>query len=92
MSVPEITSTNHLCTIEHLSPISINISGTCYTGPVTQKDLVLITCENSQKLITTEALNKCFKDDTTVLCPSNVLQTVSNIDWLGFPWNANQKN
>ena len=37
VSVPEITSTNHLCTIEHLSPISINISGTCYTGPVTPK-------------------------------------------------------
>ena len=91
VSVPEITSTNHLCTIEHLSPISINISGTCYTRPVTQKDLVLITCESYQKLITTEALNKCFKDDTTVLCPSNVLQTVSNIDWLGFPWNADQK-
>ena len=57
LPVPEITNINSLCTIQHLSSIKINISNVCYTGPVTQKDLVLITCANSQMLITTEALN-----------------------------------
>ena len=79
MSIPEIRDTNSLCTIEHLSPVKINISNVCYSGLVSQKDLVLITCDKTQKLITTAALNKCFKDETTVFCPANILQIFSNV-------------
>ena len=91
MSVPEISTMDSGSTMEHLTPLKYNLSSTCCTGAVTQKNLLLITCKYSQTLITTEALDKCFKDENTVLCPTNLLEMVSNTEWLGFPRNSNLK-
>lgn len=87
-TVPEISDLNSFCTVELLSPIKYNISGTCYTGPITYDDLALIACSNVKSLIKVDALSKCFQQDNTLLCPQHIFQPVKNIAWLGFPWNS----
>ena len=84
---PIISNADSFCTIEYLSPLKFNISNQCYTGMVTQTNLALINCKNSQTIITVEALEKCFQNEKTVLCPANILKMVRNIPWLGYPWN-----
>ena len=79
------------CTIEYLSPLKFNISNKCYTGPVTQTNLALMSWPNSQTIVSTDALRKCFENDNTVLCPTNILKMVSNIPWLGFTLNPDLK-
>ena len=90
-AAPQISTMDSFCTIEYLRPLKFNISNTCYTGPVTQTNLAQINCKNSQKIITVEALKKCYQNDVTVLCPTNILKMVSNIPWLGFKWNPDLK-
>ena len=87
----EISNMKSFCTIEYLSPLKFNISNKCYTGPVTQTNLARISCPNSQTIVSTDALKKCFENDNTVLCPTNILRMVSNIPWLGFTWNPDLK-
>ena len=88
---PEISNMESFCTIEYLSPLKFKISNKCYTGPVTQTNLALISCTNSQTIVSTDALEKCFENNNTVLCPTNILKMVSNIPWLGFSWNPDLK-
>lgn len=88
VTVPQITNFNSFCSLEYLTPIKINISNTCYTGPVRQKNLVLITCSESKQLTTVETLQKCHTENNQVLCPINILNTVTNLSWLGFRWNS----
>ena len=52
---------------------------------------MLLTCPNSQQIVTTEKLNKCYHDSTAFICPTNVLTVASNISWLGFPFNFDVK-
>ena len=47
--VPKIASNENFCVIEHLTPLKFNLSGSCFTGPVRQTNLALITCPNSEK-------------------------------------------
>ena len=89
--VPEIASKENFCVIEHLTPLKFNLSHTCFTGPVQQTNLALITCPNSQKIISLEALDRCFSSEVGFLCPTNVLKTVSSLQWLGFAWNPELK-
>lgn len=89
--VPEIASKENFCVIEHLTPLKFNLSHTCFTGPVRQTNLALITCPNSQKIISLEALDRCFSSEVGFLCPTNVLKTVSSLQWLGFAWNPELK-
>lgn len=91
LTVPEIHNLNLFCTIEYLTPLKYNLSNTCYSGPVTKLNLVLISCPNSKQLVTTEALNKCYHDSSAFICPSNVLTLATNISWLGFPYNPDSK-
>ena len=88
---PEISNMKSFCTIEYLSPLKFDISNKCYTGPVTQTNLALISCPNSQTIVSTDTLKKCFENDYTVLCPTNILKMVSNIPWYGFTWNPDLK-
>lgn len=91
LTIPEITDLNSFCTIEYLTPIKYNLSNTCYSGPVTKLNLVMISCPNSKQLVTTEALNKCYQDSSAFICPANVLTVATNISWLGFPYNPDTK-
>ena len=69
LTIPEIPNMRSFGTVEYLSPIKYNISGTCYTGPITYDDLALITCSNTKSLIKAASLAKCYQEDSSLLCP-----------------------
>ena len=89
--MPVIPDRNAFCTIEYLAPLKFNMSHSCFTGPVTHTNLVLLTCTKSQHILTTDSLAKCYTDDPAFVCPTNVLQFASNITWLCFPFNPDTK-
>ena len=91
MTIPQIKDTDAICTLEYFTPIKYNISGTCYTGPVTRNDLALVTCPNSCTVIRTVALGKCAKQDETFLCSELVLPREDDIQWLGMHWTPTSK-
>ena len=88
---PEILSSNNFCVAEHLTPLKFNLSGTCYTGPVRQTNLALITCPDSKSIVPLEALVRCFSSEVGFLCPKNVLKSLTSLQWLGFAWNPELK-
>ena len=88
---PEIANKSNFCVVEHLTPLKFNISGTCFTGPVRQTNLALITCPDSKQIVSVESLDRCFSSDLGFLCPTNVLKTVTDLQWLGFAWNPELK-
>ena len=51
----------------------------------------MITCPNSKQIVSLEALDRCFSSEVGFLCPTNVLRTVSSLQWLGFAWNPELK-
>ena len=89
--VPEIANEENFCVIEHLTPIKFNLSDSCFYGPVRQTNLALITCPNSKQIVSLEALDRCFSSEVGFLCPTNVLRSVSSLQWLGFAWNPKLK-
>ena len=91
LTIPAVPYLNCFCTLEYLTPVKIQSSDICYSGPVTTSNLVLISCPNSQQIVPTEALNKCYRDTTAFICPTNVLTIASNISWLGFPFTSDVK-
>ena len=91
LTLPVVPDQNAFCTIEYLAPLKFNVSNKCYTGPVTQNNLVLLTCSNSRHILTTESLHKCYQDDSAFICPTNVLNVATNITWPGFPFNPDTK-
>ena len=80
--VPKIASKENCC---------VNLSHTCFTGPVRQTNLALITCPNYQTIVSLEALGRCFSSEVVFLCATNVLETLSSLQWLGFAWNPELK-
>ena len=88
---PEILSSNNFCVTEHLTPLKFNLSGTCYTGPVRQTNLALITCPGSKSIVPLEALVRCFSGEVGFLCQKNVLKSLTSLQWLGFAWNPELK-
>ena len=91
LTLPVVPDETAFCTIEYLMPVKFNNSNTCYTGPVTQENLVILTCPHSRHLLTTASLNKCYQDNTAFICPTHVLTLATNITWLGFPFNPDTK-
>ena len=90
-TVPVLSKDFSTCTIEYLSPIKYNVSGTCYTGPITRDQLALLRCENSEFLIHENLLAKCALSDYTFVCPDHILRLVSDTTWLGLPWTRGSK-
>lgn len=74
-TVREVPDENSFCTIEYVLPLKYNVSGTCYTGPITCHDLVLLTCPHDR-----------FHDDSAYLCPQQVLNLITAANLLGLPW------
>ena len=88
---PEIVDKNNFCVVEHLTPLKFNLSGTCFTGPVQQSNLALITCPNAKQVVSVDALDRCFSSEVGLLCPKNVLRTITSLQWLCFAWNPELK-
>ena len=83
LTIPEIPNLDAFCTVEYLTSIKYKLADVCHSGPVTKGNLVLISCPNSQSIVVSEALNKCYHDATAFICPSNVLTLATNISRLG---------
>ena len=88
LTIPQLTSNKALCTVEYLSPVKYNISGTCYTGPILTDNLILITCPDTKAIVKADSLVKCHQQDNSLLCPSHILRPVHDLTWLGLPWSA----
>ena len=88
-TLPEIRSSKSLCTVEQLPSIAYQHKGHCFGGPVSFDDLLLLTCDTQRFLLKASELEKCYQDDTTILCPENILHTVQQPTWLGLPWTPN---
>lgn len=54
-------------------------------------DLVLLTCDDKRYVLKLAKLEQCFKEETTFLCPADVLSTVENLFWLGLKWTPRTK-
>lgn len=51
----------------------------------------MITCGAKHYVLKSTELHQCSRDDTTILCPANVLTTVKELHWLGLPWSPESK-
>ena len=85
-TVPTVDTDNDFCVLEYLTPLTYNISGKCYTGPMARSDLALVSCPDRRFQVPVSALGPCFQDDNTLVCPHSVLRTIHKPDWLGIPW------
>ena len=74
----KISSSKSLCTVEQLRPITYQHKVHCFGGLVSFDDLLLLTCDTQRFLLKAPELEKCYHDDTTILCPENVL----HVAWL----------
>ena len=90
-TLPEISSQAALCSIEQLIPITYQHNGRCFGGPFPRTDLSLLTCGIHRYVLKSTELEQCSQDDTTILCPANVLTTVKEPKWLGLPWTPNSR-
>ena len=90
-TLPEVSSANALCILEQLVPITYQHNGVCFGGPLPRNDLSLITCGTKRYVLKSTELEQCLRDDTTILCPTNVLTTVKEPHWLGLPWSPESK-
>ena len=91
LTLPEVSWANALCILEQLTPITYQHNGVCFGGPLPQNDLSLITCGAKRYVLKSTELEQCLRDDTTILCPTNVLTTVKEPHWLGLPWTPETK-
>ena len=91
LNIPKIPNHDSFCTIEYLSPIKYNISGTCYTVPILVDNLVLITCSETKSLVKAGSLTKFFQQDNTLVCPHHVLHPPRTLVWLGMPWTMESR-
>lgn len=85
MTIPEIPADSALCTVQQLLPINYRNKGHFFGGPLPRADLSLLTCGNKRFVLRNTKLERCFQDETTILCLANVLNTVSEPQWLGLP-------
>ena len=60
------------------TPLKFNLSGTCYTGPVRQTNLALITCPDSKSIVPLEALVRCFSSEVGTFPLSQKRTEISN--------------
>ena len=88
---PKIADESSFCVVEHLTPVKFNVSNKCFVGPIKQNNLVLVTCPGVKKVVAHETLKSCFQNNQAYLCHASILDSVSEVEWLGFPWNADFK-
>ena len=61
LTLPVVRDHNAFCTIEYLMPVKFNLSNTCYTGPLTQENLAILTCPDTRHILTTASLLSVIK-------------------------------
>lgn len=75
----------------YLVPITYQHNHLCFGGPLPRNDLSLITCDAKRYVLKSTKLGKCSRDDTKILCRTNVLTTVKEPRWLGLLWSPESK-
>ena len=83
-TLPTLDQGTALCTMEQLVPLSYQTNGKCFGGTIARHDMVLLTCDNKRYVLKQTARDQCFKEETTVVCPADVLSTVEDPLWLGL--------
>ena len=87
-TVPSLTPNNNFCTVQSLTPLKYNISGVCFTGPLSRKDIMLVTCPTHRYFVNPAALRTTSE---VVLCPNSLLLRDTHTDWLGMAWTPRSR-
>lgn len=90
-TIPSLTAYNEFCTLQSLTPLKYNISGVCFTVPLSREDVMLVTCLNQRYFVHTAALHKCYTTSEAVLCPKSLLLKATHTDWLGMAWTPRSR-
>lgn len=90
-TIPSLTAYNEFCKLQSLTPLKYNISGVCFTGPLSHEDVMLVTCPNQRCFVHTAALHKCYTTIEVVLCPKSLLIKATHTDWLGMAWTPRSR-
>lgn len=90
-TLPTLDQNAAICTTEQLVPLSYQIKNKCFGGTIARHDLVLLTCDNKRYVLKQAELDQCLKEETTLLCPADVLSTVEDPLWLGLKWTPQTK-
>ena len=90
-TLPEVSAENAFCILWQLVPITYQHNGLCFGGPLPCNDPSLIMCHAKRYVLKSNELDQCSRDDTTILCPANVLTTVEEPHCLGLPWSPGSK-
>ena len=56
-----------------------------------QTNLALITCPNLKQKVSVDLLDTWFSSEVGFICPTKVLKIITNLQWLGFAWNTEQR-
>ena len=91
LTVPQLPVKNAFCTLESLTPLKYNLSGICFTGPLARDDVALVTCSDERYFIKPAALDKCYTNADTIVCPKSLFFKASRTDWLGVAWTPSTK-
>ena len=73
--------------VEHLTRLKFNFLGTCYTGPVRQTNLALMTRADSKSIVPIEALDRCFSSEVWLPCPKSVVKSLTSLQRFALAWN-----
>ena len=87
-TVPSLTPNNNFCTVQSLTPLKYNISGVCFTGPLSSEDVMLVTCPTHRYFVNPAAL--CTTSEV-VLCPKSLLLRATHTDWLCMAWTPRSR-
>jgi len=90
-TLPEIDHDEAICTVEQLVPISYQLHGHCFGGQLTWHDLLLLSPADKWYVIKHVDLEQCYNTESIILCPTNVLSTFENQNWLGMKWTLTLK-
>ena len=90
-TLPVLTASQAICTIQQLVPITYRIDGRCYSGTIPRQDLLLLICAEKRFVIKNTELAHCRQNSETVLCPRDLLATVDSPIWLGEKWSPKSK-
>ena len=90
-TLPELSSTQAVCTMEQLVPISYRSNGLCYGGTIVRHDLLLLTCNDKRFVLKQPDLELCISDSSTLLCPKDILTVIEDPSWLGALWSPDYK-
>ena len=92
VTIPKLHEDSSLCTIEYLSALKYKVDGKCYSGPMTNQHVALLSCPTQQYLLSTNALSNCWSKDSTLVCDVSILQSaIQDTSWVGLPWTTQSK-